>query len=493
MQSIFVPRAFLRPARLGVCVFLCFAAGAAAQESAAGKGETAEPAKDAPAAAEGAVPEALPSVSTEPTLWAEPRRRELLRNEFKEYAGPSLSEPERAALFNSVLQMARGGALDRAAIKRHVDTNAVELTKRSNIAAMMGTEGAGRNTRALDEAANRLIQPLLEAPTAANTAFRGVYVANLLAAAPTLLQGHLLTRTLFMVVLSRAGSPEVIPELIKQLSDPSQTHSVKLLAAVGLTAAGQRGRRLLDPNAQSIPAARAIASFLQEEKDLPWPVQVRALEALGSMRQSTANPLGARPEIAAVAFELLADPEVDPIARVWAGWAISRMDFPQQAGEPNIELVAYELGEAAAAVGEKVVEVPFAKETPARNLKLVARWSEPLLRILDAFVGDPEVSRSGLNRQAARAIALRGIEQRIRALASACLAYSQSVGGQVEAARADVVAALDELKRYLAQNPPKEAQFFPGGPEVALPDPAPGAAAKKAESAATKRAESGQR
>jgi hypothetical protein len=458
---------------------LLFLPGWVLAQEAAEKGATTEP-DTSDQEAKSAAAETTPSLTTEPMLWAEPRRRELLKNEFKEYAGVSLSEPERASLFNSVLQMAKGGALDRTAIKRHIDSNSVELTKRANIAAMMGSEGAGRNPRALDEAANRLIQPLLEPPIAANSAFRGLYIANLMAAAPSLLEGHLFTRTLAMVVLSRTGSPEVIPILIEQINNPEQTQMVKLLAAVGLTAATQQGRRLLDPNSQSIPAARALAELLSNDPSLPWPVQARALEALGALRQATSQPLNSQPEIAAAAFELLANSDAQPSTRAWAGWALSRMLYSSPQGAVNHELVAWELGQVAASVGESVAAIPFAKETPTRNLRLVARFAEPLLRILDAFAGEPEVTQSGLNRLVSSPTALRGVEQRIRALAAACLQYSQSVGGQVEGARAEVVATLDELKRYLVQNPPKQGEFFAGGPKVELPEPAKAATPKRA-------------
>ena len=72
-------------------------------------------------------------------------------------------------------------------------------------------------------------------------------------------------------------------------------------------------------------AAKVVADFLEQEKDLPWPVQYRALEALGSLRQaSTARPKGGQPEMASAAIRFLADPEAKPEVRAEAGWCSAR-------------------------------------------------------------------------------------------------------------------------------------------------------------------------
>jgi hypothetical protein len=71
---------------------LLFLPGWVLAQEAAEKGATTEP-DTSDQEAKSAAAETTPSLTTEPMLWAEPRRRELLKNEFKEYAGVSLSEP----------------------------------------------------------------------------------------------------------------------------------------------------------------------------------------------------------------------------------------------------------------------------------------------------------------------------------------------------------------------------------------------------------------
>jgi hypothetical protein len=405
----------------------------------------------------------------DPVLWPEPRRAELLRNEYPEISGPIMSVRDRDTLAARIAEMAQGRGLDRAEVKRHVDHNVSELTRRANIAAMLGSEGAGRNPRALDEAANRLLAPLLEPSTPANQSFRREYVARLLDHQQQILRGHLLSRAFYMVVLSRAGIPEVVPLMIELIRDPEQPYTVKLLAAVGLTTASDQGRRPLDANTQAVPAARALAQFLRSVPDAPWPVQIRCLEALGSLRVATENPLSGGAEIAGVAFEILANPAYEPLVRAWAGRALSRLVYPTQVRGLNLDLVAYELGWVAVAAGEKIVSLPIPESAPTKNLLLVSRWVEPLLRALEAFVGDEQIRGSGLNALTGGSALTRGVEQRIRALASAAIRYSQSAGAQVRLARVDVEAALEELRTYLTNNRPENAEFYAGGPVAELP------------------------
>jgi hypothetical protein len=451
-----------------VLVFGGLAAGPAPGQEASPRrppGAAPDPAKAA--TADSPAPTELP---VDPVIWPEPRRAELLRNDYPEIPGPVMSDRDRNALVARIGEMAQGRGLDRADIKRFVDYNVAELTRRSNIAAMRGeTEGAGRNPRALDEAASRLIAPLIEAPTPANQSFRREYVARLLDHQSQILKGNLLSRSFYMVVLSRAGMPEVVPVLIEQIRDPEQAYTVKLLAAVGLTTATDNGRRPLDANTYAVPAARAVADFLRNSADAPWPVQVRCLEALGALRQSTENPLTGAAELAGAAFEFLANPELDPLVRAWAGRSLSRLVYPSQVRGLNLELVAYELGRASVAAGEKLVALPVPDGAPTRNLKLAARWIEPLLRALEAFVGDEQIRGSGLNAMTNGGGVVRGVEQRIRALATAAVRFSQSAGAQVRPAQLDVEAALEELRSYLAKNVPANAEFYPGGPVADLP------------------------
>ena len=421
---------------------------------------------EAPKAATPKPPTAAPAVlELDAPIWAEAHRDALMRNSFRELTGPPLS----AEQLNSVLEMARGDApSDAVLIKRYVDYYAAELTRRPNLDAMMGTEGAdARRARDLDKAANGLIAPLNMPVSSNNQAFRRVYTNQLKSVAPALLEGHLFSRSFIMVVLSRVATSDFVPLFIEAIASDEQPYTVKMLAASGLIAASQGGRRPLDPNREGIPAAQALLAFLEADPSAPWPVQARCLEALGVLRQSTADPVSRSAEFADLPFQILMDEKVDPQLRAWAAWSLSRLAYPGLGGAPNLEAVAYALGKAAVAAGEKIVAIPVPAASPTKNLKLVARGSEPLVRILEAFEGEPELRGSGFKALAAGSSAMRGVEERIRALTSASVLLSQSAGSQVNQSREAVQAAVTELKSYLAANPPKKPEFYTGGPSIA--------------------------
>ena len=93
-----------------------------------------------------------------------------------------------------------------------------------------------------------------------------------------------------------------------------------------------------------------MADFLEQEKDLPWPVQYRALEALGALRQaSTTRPAKGQPEMATTAMRFLADPEARPEVRAEAGLGPGH-DAGQRgrSASYNFPLIAYNIGELAA-------------------------------------------------------------------------------------------------------------------------------------------------
>jgi hypothetical protein len=413
----------------------------------------------------------------EPELWAEPRRFDLLENTFDEIRGQVLTGNDERA----IAQMATGQApVDAELIKKYVTHCASELTRHSNIEALLQPQanlrpGQRNPAKNMEDAANDLVGPLLEPPSAGNRGFREAYVKELNDQAPKLLQGHLHTRTFYMIVLSRAASPQVIPTLIAQIRDKNQPFMVKLLASVGLTNIA-RAFPQLDPNSQSIPAARALAEFLAENPEIFWPIKWRALEALGSLRQATANASAGKAELAAVPFAILANPDEKVDVRAWAAWTLGWMQVPPQVRDYNFELVAYASGRAAVSIGEKIAALPVPDENPTQNLRMVPRLADPLVRILAAFVGDAGVRGSGLNNSnhpdASRARDMtRGIEQRIRAVASKAIEFSQSVGIQVRPKHAELVSAVEELRSFLAKNPPKVDELYPGGPKYDVPAP----------------------
>ena len=168
-----------------------------------------------------------------------------------------------------------------------------------------------------------------------------------------MLDKHLLTRIEAMIVLGNTRSPNAIDLFIKQLSNPDQTVWVKLWAARGLANVTQDGQIDLDAQ-RAMTAGKAVADFLEREKDLPWPVQVRALEALGALRQSSAAPLQGTADMASAALERLADPKARPEVRAWAAWALGLMRVNPQLAKYNYSLIAHYIGLLAADLGDKI-------------------------------------------------------------------------------------------------------------------------------------------
>lgn len=474
------PRGGPRPWLAVLLVGLVIVPASPAQEpdKAAGKAvdDTAKTkATDSPAIAPAV--EEPQIVHPEPELWADPNRLDLIDvDSFPEISGPVLT-PTDEKRFQAMAQGQPG--LDPSLIAKYVAHHAAELTEHDNLQALINPEPSPRGARGnaakvMEEAATALLAPLLPPVTARTAPFHRAYVAALLSQAPKLLKGHLHTRTFFMVVLSRCRAPEAIPVLNAQLIDPDQPLMVKLLAAVGLTNITENGRRPLDANNQAIPAAQALTQFLTENPDAFWPAKCRALEALGSLRTATANVLGGVAEFTAQPFQILANPEEKPEVRAWAGWALGMINVPVQIQRFNYELIAFEIGQAAVAIGDQILEIPVPKAKPTQNLRIVERLSGPLLRLLAAFVGDPDLRNSGLSQARGTSASsaqsmIRGVEQRIRALATSALAYSKAVGSQVPGARDRFADDVKELKSFLSKNMPKDNALYPGGPTVEPP------------------------
>ena len=157
------------------------------------------------------------------------------------------------------------------------------MTNQANIKALLESSDSpvGAAARGLEVATNHLLEPLTSARSNNNTSFLNAYNQVLLSRLPQLLDKHLLTRIEAMIVLGNSRNPNAIDLFVKQLGDPNQTVWVKLWAARGLANITQDGQTDLDAQ-RGMRAGKAVADFLEKEKDLPWPVQVRALEALGA-------------------------------------------------------------------------------------------------------------------------------------------------------------------------------------------------------------------
>jgi len=363
-------------------------------------------------------------------------------------------------------------------IHRWVQGQAAELTSHRNLKALIAPDPAlkaGAPTLlAVGHAAEGLIRPLEVPDNGNNTAFRRAYIRDLLEVMPNLLDKQLHSRTVAMIVLGKTGAPEAVPIFLKVLNDPNQVMMVKLWAARGLTNATDGGRREI-PTRTAIDAAQALVNFLNNEKDAHWTVQARALEALGALRQATADPIQGQAEMAGTALRFLSDPKARPDVRAWAAWALGMMHVPQQLNRYNVPLIAYYVGQAAADVGEQVGSVS------ADSADLAMHLSGLLLsQLVGGLRGVDGVRDSGLLNGAGAGPArsfVQGVNDRVQAVAVAAykLAGPTAIRRQKPQLRRELDSKVADLRAFLAKNPPADRHLVPGGPVF------PGAPAQVAE------------
>ncbi|MCA1686853.1 MAG: hypothetical protein LC745_12970, partial [Planctomycetia bacterium] len=297
----------------------------------------------------------------------------------------------------AIISMAAGGALDRDMVKKFVEGMALDLTEKSNINALINPpETQNPNaaaTRAIQRATDNLLDVYHTARLAGNSGFLSAYNAELLNTLPKLLDNNLVARIQAMIVLGTAGNPNAVPFFVAQLKDPNQTVWVKLWAARGLSNAAGNGAKVDAVGGQMIEVARALSEFLDRESDppLPWPVQMRALEALGSMRVAS-SPSGAKAEMATTAMKFLADPEARPEVRAQAAWALGMLRVNQTVRGYNYALIAYDTGQVAAELGEQI-NASFKDKDRALSEYLTSFLVTP---IYQAFNGLDGARESGL-------------------------------------------------------------------------------------------------
>ena len=415
--------------------------------------------------------------------WAEPNRIELLRNDYPEIK-KEFVEPNGPVL----MRMAAGQAApDPRAISKYVNYYIGILTDHSNIESLLNPGGDSRGAHKMQAASDALLAPLRVKLNARNSGFRQTYASALLAVAPDVLQGQLHTRLFFMIALSQSRSPEVVPFLSDLLTDPDQPAVVKILAAIGVRNVATAPNVNMNVRSQSIPAAQALSQFLSESESIIWPARQRALEALGSLRQATANPIAGKVEFADEPFRLLNNPREHSRVRGTAGWALGMLNVPASIRGFNYDLIAFEIGRAAAAIGDRILADSSSELTNGVGIQKVTYDLEPLISLLAAFDGDPTLARSGLTHSqhpsaVAASTKMREIETRVRALATTSYRLSIAAGSLIPQARSTVRASLQDLNTYLAANPPENPELYPGGPstvaspaEAAAPNPPEGA------------------
>jgi hypothetical protein len=421
----------------------------------------APPKAEEPPADEAAEPEPkAPTVE----LYEEPAAQAAAENNFKELSAGSFNPRD----IRTIEGMARGGAVNADLIQRYVSTYAAALTNHKNIQAMLTPDQFPPNSsasRGIREAGDRLLTPVELARKARNAAFLKAYTLALLKQAPDLLSNHLFARIETIIVLAQTTSPEAIDFYIKQLTDKDQTVWVQQWAARGITnVMHPDGGYLNDiPGAKSdtaTKAARALAGLLARD-DLPWPVQLRVVEALGSLRLAADPAAQAKVEFATAVMQILANPDIRPEVRAEAAWALSMMRVSLPPGQFNYGLIAYYLGGVAADLGEGVAAEYADNENMARY------WASPLIyQLYSALNGQEGARDSGLLHMQLTGPQKKTVQEvadLVKPIAKSSIELFKSARAGREKIAKDLSARVGQLRSYLDKNPPAQKELVAGG------------------------------
>ncbi|MFO0910331.1 MAG: hypothetical protein U0794_18635 [Isosphaeraceae bacterium] len=450
----------------------------------------AEPKKDAEKAAPAEEPAEAEATESELSIEVyKDERAEKALETFKSVAG--LVDRMRPNEIGQIKSMAATpGSADRELIQRFVDSMAARLIDKSYINGLIAPDPkASPNAlalRAIKETSANLIDTLAAARQARNSAFLSAYNQALLTTLPKLLDNNLVSRIEAMIVLGQTGDPNAIPIFLNQLKDPNQTIWVKLWAARGLANIVESGVRVdsVVSAQQASTAGKALADFLAAEKEAPWPVKVRALEALGSMRQAAVPVSLAKLEMANAAMAHLADAEARFEVRATAAWALGMVRVNPASGKYNFPLIAYFVGQLAAEIGDTALE--SFTENPSRSEYLSGILVGP---IYQAFNGVDGARESGLLKSPSLGGAqgfVKQVADATTAVARASVELVRAPGGQTKARSKDLGDRIAQLRAILEKSPPKEFSLVPGGPEYrpASPAVAGAAASESAKTAA---------
>jgi len=369
-----------------------------------------------------------------------------------------------------VRAMAGGGTPEKDLIDKYVKYYAAQLTNKAAINALIEVGAnpppppGGAAARGIREASAGLTDPIQTARRANNTAFLTMYTRALLGEAPKLLRNHLVARIEAMIALAQTGHQEALDTFIKQLDDKDQTIWVKLWAARGITNIVQTPtgfQELQGGTAAAVRAAKALISFLSQD-DLPWPAQLRALEALGALRLAADPTAQTKVEMATAALERLSNPDARLEVRAQAGWALGMLRISTANGKVNFPLIAYYVGEVAADLGERVAA------SYATNMTQARYWTAPLLyQIWPALNGLSGVRDSGLLHMPSLAPADRTFIDQVNGLVkpvakSAVELIKSPTGGREKLAK-ELSDRVGALKTFLDKNQPSDTKLVPTG------------------------------
>jgi hypothetical protein len=262
-----------------------------------------------------------------------------------------------------------------------------------------------------------------------------------------------------MIILGQSGYSEALPVFLNQIKDPNQPALVKLWAFRGISNLKKPGRAVLPANIE-INAAKGIAEELDNDKGLPWPAQLRGLEALGDLRHGHTATSPKNLEMASVAMKFLNDPKAKPEIRAEAARALGLMQISAVVTDYNYDAIATTAGEVAAELGELVAKSH--EDNPNRSEYYASFILGP---ILEAFEGVQGVRDGGglLSHASTKTREkFQEIDNRIRDIAKASVELIRGGRSQYATLRSELASKSASLKEYLQKNSPKDRSLIPG-------------------------------
>jgi hypothetical protein len=407
--------------------------------------------------------------------------------------------------------------IDLAVVNRVVDAMISKLTDHGNIQALIDpspkTPPAAPVNRAIQDATTALLEPIFLARGAVprNDSFLTSYNRILSAKLTPLLKNHLVPRVQAMIVLGQSGSADLLPIYTAQIKEPNQTIWVKLWALEGIVNLMEDRGRISGENQSQ--TAKLVADFLSSADDLPWPVQLRGLEALTALRQGYEPAHPERASMASAAMKILADSSAKPEVRSEAARALGLMPITTAVRKYNFPLVAHSVGLLAAdlatqvnsLIPERVAKSATAKAvmapdaakpagkaakgkakmekaaapavkppapTPANPVRakfLTALLIGPVYQAFEGVPG-PRGDNGGLIRNAnGEGVAYsQQVFELVKTVAKASVDLISSGSRQINEKKKDLEARVQALSDFLEKNAPPDRHLVQGGQDFPL-------------------------
>jgi hypothetical protein len=353
--------------------------------------------------------------------------------------------------------------LDTALMERVIDAQIARLTDHANIQALLSEDKANQAAvRAIHDATNVLLEPLFlaKATVPKNEQFLSAYNRLLVSKLRPLLKNHLIPRIQAMIILGESGNPNAMPVFEEQIKDANQTTWVKLWAMEGISNIRADGRQLT--GSAQIQAAKVVADFLDQDKELPWPAQLRALETLGAMRQGYLPNLPQKAHMANSAMRLLADPQSRLEVRAEAARALALMQITPAVERYNYLLVAHAAAHLAAELGAQIASSFATNKTKSEY------YTGLLLGpVYQAFDGVPGARDAGYlhANSGPSAAAIQKVFDLVKPVAKTALDLIRAPNLQTKKLKDELTARVAELKGFLDKNPVADRHLVRGGDE----------------------------